>query len=553
LLKNPDYVPALAALSMVYYRSMQYGEALASARKALSVDTYDGESNYYYGLINARLGNIADAKDGFDISAMGIEYRSAAYTGLANIYLQQQELDKAVMYARKSIEFNKYAVDAWQTLAVVYRLQNNKALAYAALDTLLQQDPLNHFSRFEKYLWQPSPENQQTFTGFIRNEMPRETFLELAAWYRNSGQNKEAAKMLSWAPSNAETLYWLAYLNNKPLNIQELKPDMVFPFRQEKAEILKNILLKNDYWLLKYHLALIEWNYGNMADAEKLFSSCGETPDYAPFYASRSSFYSKTDSVQMLKDLVKARDMDKTQWRYGRSLISYYLGKDQPARALDISREYHQRFPENYIIGMLHIKSLMRMELYAAANEELKKINILPNEGATEGHLLYKESYLMMAIAEMGRKKYSKALSYIAASRLWPEQLGVGKPYPEDIDERLEDWLEYESNRLQGKTAAAKMALNKALTTKIPLKKNGMKAPSANYLVSALALKASGQEKEGLELLKKLAEENPQNGLALWSLAVYSGETPDPSPEFKKDENYRVLTRLMQLYKKSTK
>ncbi|MEP7257024.1 MAG: DUF5107 domain-containing protein, partial [Flavitalea sp.] len=113
LKKEPYYMPALTDLSMVLYRNMQYAEALESVKKSLSVDTYDPAANYYYGLINLALGNNTDAKDGFDMAAMGVEYRSAAYTSLSKIYLKEGKLTEAAAYARKSIDFNKYAIDAY--------------------------------------------------------------------------------------------------------------------------------------------------------------------------------------------------------------------------------------------------------------------------------------------------------------------------------------------------------------------------------------------------------------------------------------------------------
>ncbi|MEJ7682343.1 MAG: hypothetical protein WKG06_31735 [Segetibacter sp.] len=78
-------------------------------------------------LINSKLGNTTDAKDGFDIAAMGTEYRSAAYTALANIYLKENDLAKTVEYANKSISYNRYAIDAYQMLAIIYRQQNNQS------------------------------------------------------------------------------------------------------------------------------------------------------------------------------------------------------------------------------------------------------------------------------------------------------------------------------------------------------------------------------------------------------------------------------------------
>jgi hypothetical protein len=60
-------------------------------------------------------------------------------------------------------------------------------------------------------------------------------------------------------------------LENKSLNADQLHPDLVFPFRPETAEVLKTLIQKNDHWLLKYHLALIQWSYDNIPQAKQLF------------------------------------------------------------------------------------------------------------------------------------------------------------------------------------------------------------------------------------------------------------------------------------------
>jgi tetratricopeptide (TPR) repeat protein len=151
LAKDSNYLPALGDYALVLYRNMQYAAALEMARRALSVDTYDPAANYHYGLINNKLGNTTDAKDGFDIAAMGIEYRSAAYIELAKIYFKEGDFDKAIGYSRKCLEFNRYDMDAWQLLAVIDRLKQQRQHAAALLDTILQYDALNHFARFEKY------------------------------------------------------------------------------------------------------------------------------------------------------------------------------------------------------------------------------------------------------------------------------------------------------------------------------------------------------------------------------------------------------------------
>ncbi|MEO6187795.1 MAG: DUF5107 domain-containing protein, partial [Ginsengibacter sp.] len=178
--KDGNYLPALADYSMLLYRNADYSEALAVSKKALSIDTYDPAANYYYGVINSTLGNIADAKDGFAISALGTEYRSAAYTELSKLYFRENNYKRALEYAGKSIDFNKFAVDAYHVMAVTKRLEDDKPGAEKILDSLLAFDPLNHFALFEKYLNENNIENKNRFLSSIKNEQPEQTFLETA-------------------------------------------------------------------------------------------------------------------------------------------------------------------------------------------------------------------------------------------------------------------------------------------------------------------------------------------------------------------------------------
>src|SRR6202000_2391451 len=135
LAKDPYFLPALSQMAALQYRNMQYPEALATAKKALSIDTYDPAANYYYGVINARLDKTIDAKDGFDIASLSAEYRNAAYDGSSQLYLKEKNWRKAIEFAGKSLDFNHFDVGALQDQAIAYRYQNNKEKAQQALDT----------------------------------------------------------------------------------------------------------------------------------------------------------------------------------------------------------------------------------------------------------------------------------------------------------------------------------------------------------------------------------------------------------------------------------
>ena len=565
-----NYLPALADLSLLLYRQMKYEEALEIAKRALSVDTYDPQSNYYYGLINEELGRTIDAKDGFEIATQSAEYRSAANIRLANIYFKEKDFSGAAHYAWRSIEANKASLDAYALLAVILRYENKKEEALHMLDTLISIDPLNHFAYFERYLWDGTDERKNAFTGLIQNEMPAQTYLELAAWYFNAGLNSEAVKVLGmvgsrgetdgpppspsappppagdskvsrtarvsrvsgqlggsnispagggrpgsgnispagggrpggsnnspagggrpggsynspagggrpggsnispaggggaerrgWTSTPAEIVYWKSFLTNTPLDTSLLQPGQQFPFRNETAGILEKLIPANNHWLLKYHLALIRWNANDSAAAKKLFKACGN-PAYAPFYAAKAKLFTD-DSLISFTSLRKAKSLDPGQWRYSRGLINYYLSHGKVPEALEEATAANKKYPDNYILGMLYARALIANKEYAKADSFLGKLTVLPNEGATSGRQLYRETKLMLAIGNMDKGNCKKALRYISQSKLWPERLGSGKPYQEDIDERVEEWLSYQCLMKTTHRKDAQEALNKIL------------------------------------------------------------------------------------------
>ena len=115
-------------------------------------------------------------------------------------------------------------------------------------------------------------------------------------------------------------------------------------------------------------------------------------------------------------------------------------------------------------------------------------IDILPFEGATIGRELYHEAELMQAIDNMAVKKYAAALAYIDNAKKWPENLGVGKPYAGNLDERLEDWMTYTRYMQTGKTKEATALLNKITAFNPKIENTVIDFLPANDLVSAWAI-----------------------------------------------------------------
>jgi predicted Zn-dependent protease len=538
--KDPNYLPALCDMAALQIGKFEYAAAVATAGKALSINTYDPAANYYFALANLQLGDITNAKDGFDIAANSVEYRSAAYTQLAKIYCREKDEIKAIEYAEKSLLNNQNNVEALQLLAVLYRLQKNAGKATIVLNKITAVDPLNHFVRFENFCWDGTEKTKALFAAQIQNEMPQQTLLELAIWYQQLNCNEEAIKILSATAANAEVIYWKAFLENKPVDFSNLQPGINFPFRAETAAVLEQLIKTNNNWLLKYHLALIGWSRNNLAKAKELFTQCGTQPNDPSFYAARAALL-KEDAVA---DIQKAIALNTNEWRYHKLLAEHFLNAKQYEKALAVASAFYKSHADNYIMGMLYAKALLLTKNYAAADALLTKLKILPFEGATGGRQLYHEAKLMQAVALMKTKQYKKALQFIAGAKLWPQNLGVGKPYDADIDERLEDWLNYLCYTNLGDSATANLSLEKIIAFTPKVDNTVMNFLPANQLVSAWAIEKKVTAQKAEEWLKAQAALYPQNKIMRWSWLVYSKQKTDSLTEDEKDGEVRILEAL---------
>lgn len=541
--KDANYLPALTDLAMISFRNLNYKKALDYAMHALSVDTYDPAANLYYGLINAKLGKLTDAKDGFDIASLSASTRGAAFTELSKIYLLEGDLTHAEHYARRSLESNTLNTAAWQMLALIGRLQGDGQEADEALTRLEALSPLNHFIRFERYRTKESEENKTAFSGMIRNELPHETYLEMADWYAQVGRTEDALAVLSLAPENPVVLYKMAYLKDRHqpgsgkdlLNkANSLSPELVFPFRASTADALEWVITQSNDWKPKYYLALIHWSRDNNEKAKQLFTQAGE-PDYAPFYASRAELFK---SERYSEDLDRARQLDPKEWRYGKMLADHYLSNKNYPAALNVSTEYSKRFPNDFRIKMLHAKTLLMNDQYKGTIDVLNKTTILPYEGATDGRRLYREAWLMQAVDQIKSGNTKAALSSLDKAKLWPENLGAGKPYDDNIDLRLENYLEglaLEKGKQKKKAHEKFAAIGNA--------EHAGRRHQITDLITALALKKLNRADEGEKLLKAWLEDQPKNETAQWAYAVYNGKSP--TVEIEGNDSYRIIKKMV--------
>lgn len=550
LLKDAALVPALTSLSELKYYEMKYDSAAYYAYKALALDTYDGAANYFFGLASLQLNKWHDAEDAFSMATLTTLYQGAAYTALAEMALKRQQYETALAYADKALDVNRKNISGLEIKLMAYRHLNMPAPANAVADSLLVLDPLNHFAVYEKYLLDSVRTSYHTFSSRLQNEMPEQTILELAIRYQAKGFMKEAVALLERLPQSAEALYWLAWLSREKTEtvLQLLKkadglsPHLVFPFRQESAVVLDWAQTQNGSWKSKYYLALIYRAHNNQR-ALALLEECGEKPDFAPFYITRMQ-YVKADSSQRLQHIQKAVTFDPSNWRYQKLLAEYFIEREQYAKALEITSVYHRKHPGDYKMGMLYVRTLLLNKQYKKADEILSGLTILPYEGATDGHELYRESKLMQAVQLMRKKQFKKALSFIQQSKTWPANLGAGKPYDSAIDVQLQDYLLALCYQGLGQHLQYQQALNQIANLQAGYRNN-----PASKLVKAWVFdeQSRGREGKGLSFLDEQLNANPADKKIAWAISTYKKILYPGFTAAEKDVDMRVMEAVSGL------
>jgi tetratricopeptide (TPR) repeat protein len=533
LTKDPNFLPALVEMAALANRRADYLPARGFALHALSIDTYDPGANYQLGLASAAVGRVADAQDAFSIAALSPGWRSAACVELAKTFLREKRYDRSLASAEESLDNNRLNLDALELQACIYRLQGNTSGAKAALETLLQIDPLSHFARFEKYLLGQA--SRQEFAGLVRNELPQETYLELAAWYRNAGLDADAAKVLELAPPTAEVLYWLAYLSHDQqllARAEAASPAFVFPFRTESIPVFEWSGQQSQAWQPKYFLALSHWSQGQLESARELMAACGQEPGFGPFYAARAQI----SPEGAVPDLQRAGQLDPGQWRYGAMLARQYLKHGDLGSALTVAADYAGRFPTNGVLALLHAKTLLATSHFQDAADLLNSLNLLPCEGSTEAHSLFREAQLMLAVERMKSGALDEALRFIDKGRQWPEHLGSGKPYAADVDERLQDWLAYQSQSRGKAPEEARRMLDRILASRPGVPQRGV-----GEIIQALALSQCGRTAEAQALLKVWLKEDSASELAKWGSEIVAGRLT-PLPAGLENSDGRILS-----------
>jgi len=546
---NPSHVGALLLSAEAEFRKTRYDKALDYTNTVLQLDTYNPKANYLAGIAYWARRDAVNALESLGWAARSIQFRSVSYTVMAEIYLQQDNLKKAEIYAKKALAFNKYNLNARQVLLVVYRKLNKAKAFNAQLDKVYKMSPINHFAAHEKIKFKD--QNPNILLGEIQNEFKNETILDLALAYLYLGQVDMATGLLELNAQHSKIKLLLAYIlrNTNPEKstffIGELvkgTPDFVFPFRRETIPVLEWAVSVNKDWKFKYYLAQNYLSVGLGDKAKALLKQIGSIADNDTFYKFRAKIIDNATYGNKQEDYKAALDLNKGYWKNWDDIIQFYLDNNKNQEAVALGKKGYKKFPGNYNIGLSYAKALVATDNHPKAIAVLNSLRVLPFEHASESKKIYNKAYIYLAKQFMDKNQYAKAIELLEDSKKWPEHLGVGKPF--DPDERLPNYLLGLSNKKMGNQNRAKSYFEKVADF------SAKNIIGINTLFSLLALDKLGKSSAKEKLLSKIKKDSTTNANAalLWALYNKDFKEVNANVEAKKvdRELLDILTHCIE-------
>ena len=439
LREQPWNREALLGAAELSYRAGDYVDALAHTDRVLQLDAYDAEANFLAGTLYRELFRAADARDAFGWAVRSTAYRTAGYAQLAELMIGEGRYPDAARYARLAIDFDRHSIPAWRAVAVVGRRTRDTELAAEAHRELLDVDPLHHFVQAERYLGGRSSGTRDELVAALAGEYPEQTLLELAIAYIGLRLPDDAWALLSLQAevlANPVARAWRAFISGDPALLgSHVDVDLVFPFRRESLQVLAWASSESDDWTWTYLSALNLWAVGRHEESAGLLTGLGDTPDFAPFFATRGLLLNQLRGTDPVTDLHTAVALAPEDRSLHVSLARHLQNVGDWASSEAAIASARARFPDDFNLALLAAKTLLHTDRPDEAIQILDATHVLPSESGRESHALFAQAHTLAALNDLDADQATRAIDHLAAGREWPESLGQGRPY--EPEERL--------------------------------------------------------------------------------------------------------------------
>ena len=434
LAAEPCFVPALDLLAEIALRRGHYGKVRALCARALAVNTYDPMANYLDGMaaLSAGACDLVRARERLGIAAYSPLCRAPAYVQTAFTYMREGDWTAAGEAADRALLANPLNRDALLVKIACARRAGRPAEALKFVRQALQRWPLFQGAQYELQ----QLDSASDFRLHVRNELPAQSFLELALWYREAGLENEALQLLGYAVNSPIARILEADIHRRndrseacarALAAAEACPAAgVFPFRRETAGALRATIRGPHHWKFDYWNAVLSDAQGDETHARRLLNSA-VAPDEAVFFIFRARL---RKGEARLADLYRALELDPASWRAYRDLAQHFEEAGDAEKMRLATEDGLAAAPDNNALQMLKAKALVKGGAFREAAEYLATLAILPSEHKDNAHAIWVDAWKGVAAEARAKGDAAAAAKAEARAAEYPENLGAGKPFP---------------------------------------------------------------------------------------------------------------------------
>ena len=448
-------------MGLWYLRRARFKKAEGYLKTAVKVlkkrnpNPYDGEPQFYLGVVNKFLGNMQSAYECFWKSTWNKAWADAGYFEAACISMDGERWEDALDELERALISNSHNHKARAMKAVVLRKLGQKDEALAWIKESYKTDPFNYVCMVEEHLLTGNKEPLERMVELMHGNIYN--YHETALDYAQAGLEDEVRLVLETAIKNGAeesplTYYYLAYYGTLSQALGYLKkaksvsPDCCFPNRLEDARIFDALIGmpgvkdgKAPYYLgclyydkRQYDVAVKNWELSAKLDPK--FPSVWRNLALARF--------NKQDrQEEALEYMEKAFHLDETDARMLMELDQLYKRLHKPHKVrLDFLQKYPELIQQRDDLVLEEITLLNQLGRYEEAMAKLDAHQFHPWEGG-EGKVSSQYQICRVELAKQalsgksgksrmsGKSGAEKANGLLEKCLTYPPHLGEGKLY----------------------------------------------------------------------------------------------------------------------------
>ena len=433
-----------------FKKAKDYLQTAVKVLKKRNPNPYDGEPQFYLGVVNKYLGRKDMAYDCFWKSTWNKAWADAGYFEAACISMECERWEDALDELERALISNSHNHKARAMKAVVLRKLGRKDEALAWIKESYKIDPFNYVCMVEEYLLTgndaPLDRMVELMHGNIYN------YHETALDYAQTGLEDETIWVLQTAidkgvEESPLTYYYLAYWSKVSKSADWIQkaacvcPDYCFPNRLEDARVLQAVTempfdedARAPYYLgclyydkRQYDVAVENWELS--AKLDPLFPSVWRNLALARF--------NKQDrQEEALEYMEKAFHLDESDPRMLMELDQLYKRLHKPHQErLDFLQKYPDLIQQRDDLVLEEITLLNQLGRYEEAMVKLDAHKFHPWEGG-EGKVSSQYQICRVELAKQYLANLEnlerlghleKAVRLLEACLEYPPHLGEGK------------------------------------------------------------------------------------------------------------------------------